>query len=176
MPNIARATVVNGVGIAGYDHTKQTVVKLLGEGQGDSMTARFAGGLLGGFSTAIAGCPFDVLKTRMMNQWSAVPATGTAHITAAKSAAENAAKRTIASATATATSATATKAHPALLHAHTKPLYDSLWHCFVSVVRHEGVLALWKGVFPVYCRQAPFNMFHYMIMEQLTTTVLGKSL
>ena len=31
-----------------------------------------------------------------------------------------------------------------------------------QVVRVEGVLALWKGLLPVYCRQAPFNLFNFI--------------
>jgi hypothetical protein len=164
MPNIGRAIVVNGVGIAGYDHTKQTVRKLLGEEQGNNpMTARLAGALIGGISTAVAGCPFDVLKTRMMNQWqhSAVSTETTPSAQQVK---------------APVSSFNHPKVHPALLHAHTKPLYTSMWHCLQSIVKQEGVLALWKGVLPVYCRQAPFNMLHYMIMEQLTILTLGISL
>ncbi len=36
--------------------------------EADSLSARFAAALIGGVTTALVGCPFDVLKTRMMNQ------------------------------------------------------------------------------------------------------------
>ena len=57
------------------------------------------------------GCPFDVIKTRMMNQG------GGASVK-----------------------------------------YDSMMSCLLATVRAEGVLALYKGLLPVYCRQAPFNL------------------
>ena len=44
-----------------------------------------------------------------------------------------------------------------------------------QIARTEGVLAFWKGLLPVYCRQAPFNLLNYLIMEKLTHAVLGKS-
>mgnify|MGYP002047532377 CR=1 FL=1 len=44
---------------------------------------------------------------------------------------------------------------------------------FVQIVRVEGPLALYKGLLPVYCRQAPFNMLNYMLMETLLSTFAG---
>ncbi|KAL1503097.1 hypothetical protein AB1Y20_011160 [Prymnesium parvum] len=125
LPNVQRAVVVNGAGIAAYDHSKQTAQRLLGEGE--SLTARFVAALIGGLTTTFVGCPFDVLKTRMMNQH------------------------------------------------QSKPLYSSVLDCARSIVRVEGVTALWKGVLPVYVRQAPFNMLNYLIMEHLTKALMGKS-
>ena len=134
VPNIQRATVVNGCGIAAYDQSKQTAIYLLGEG--DSLVARFVAALAGGCVTALVGCPFDVLKTRLMNERRASGKAG-----AARGAS-----------------------------------YSGGWlGALTKIVRTEGVFALWKGLLPVYCRQAPFNMLNYMIMEQLTSAVLGKS-
>ncbi|KAJ1621558.1 mitochondrial carrier domain-containing protein [Pavlovales sp. CCMP2436] len=125
-PNVQRATVVNGIGIASYDQSKQTVVAMIGEDE--SLLARFLAALVGGIATALVGCPFDVLKTRMMNQ----PVD--------------------------------------------RPLYTSAGQCALVIVRIEGPLALWKGLLPVYCRQAPFNVLNYLIMEQLTLALIGKSM
>lgn len=131
LPNVQRATVVNGAGIAAYDHSKQAAVAVLGEG--DSLGARLVAALAGGVVTSLVGCPFDVLKTRMMNQGEARAAGGAA------------------------------------------ARYTSTWSCLSATVRVEGVLALWKGLLPVYCRQAPFNLLNYLIMEALTQRLLGKS-
>ena len=48
--------------------------------------------------------------------------------------------------------------------------------CIRDRVRVEGVLALWKGLLPVYCRQAPFNMLNYMLMETLLSTFAGRTI
>ena len=133
VPNVQRATVVNGCGIAAYDQSKQTAKFLLGEG--DSLSARFVAALAGGCVTAFVGCPFDVLKTRLMNEMHASD----------KAAARGASYS------------------------------GGWWGALTAIVRTEGVFALWKGLLPVYLRQAPFNMLNYMIMEQLTSAVLGKS-
>jgi hypothetical protein len=125
-PNIQRAVVVNGIGIASYDQSKQTAVALIGDG--DSLLARFCAALVGGVATALVGCPFDVIKTRMINQ------------------------------------------------PQERPLYASSSQCALAIVRVEGPLALWKGLLPVYCRQAPFNLLNYLIMEQLTLALLGKGM
>lgn len=126
LPNVQRAVVVNGAGIAAYDQSKQVARRLLGEG--DSLSARTVAALVGGVVTSLAGCPFDVLKTRLMNQ------------------------------------------DPA------RPLYRGVGDAFMQIVRVEGPLALYKGLLPVYCRQAPFNMLNYLIMEQLTSTFLGRTM
>ena len=131
LPNVQRATVVNGAGIAAYDHSKQTAIAVLGEG--DSLSARFLAALTGGVITSLVGCPFDVIKTRLMNQGG---------FGAGQQKAE---------------------------------LYSGFLECAWSIVRVEGIFALWKGLLPVYCRQAPFNLLNYLILEQLTTLVLGQS-
>ena len=57
-----------------------------------------------------------------------------------------------------------------------RPLYQGLGDALVRIVRVEGPLALYKGLLPVYFRQAPFNILNYLIMEQLTSTVLGHTM
>ena len=51
-----------------------------------------------------------------------------------------------------------------------------LLHGLRQAVLSEGVLALWKGLLPVYCRQAPFNMLNYMLMETLLSTFAGRTI
>ena len=41
------------------------------------------------------------------------------------------------------------------------------FHCVAETVRHEGPRALYKGFWPMYGRQAPFNLFVFMILEGL---------
>ena len=120
-PNCTRAAVVNGVGMFSYDYSKAHVVHRVFHRLGVDerkypIAERFAAALVGGVASTVAGCPFDVVKTRLM--------------------------------------ARATQ-------------YRSPWHCLVATVKIEGPLALWKGAFPVYTRQAPFNVLNYLIMESL---------
>jgi len=130
LPNVQRASVVCGVGVSAYDHTKQTVLRAMGETE--SLSARFLAAMIGGVMTALAGTPFDVAKVRMMNEH-----------------------------------------QPAADGART---YPSVWRTFASIVRTEGPLALWKGLGPVYTRNAPFTMANYLLMEHLTLKLLGRSM
>ena len=65
--------------------------------------------------TSLAGSPFDMAKTRMMNE------QGAAH------------------------------------GGRVSYTYPSVLRCFADVIRTEGFLALWKGLLPVYARNAPFT-------------------
>ena len=56
-----------------------------------------------------------------------------------------------------------------------RPLYAGPLDCAARVARVEGAAALWKGLLPVYCRQGPFNVLNYLIMEQLTLALLDRS-
>ena len=102
--------------------------------------------MIGGVMTSLAGTPFDVAKTRMMNE----------HIAAHHDA-------------------PGAVARPALTPV-TAPMYPSMHRCMLSIVRIEGPLALWKGLLPVYVRNAPFTMASYLLMESLTLTFLGRSM
>lgn len=54
-------------------------------------------------------------------------------------------------------------------------LYRSAFHCVVATVKTEGPLALWKGILPVYARQAPFNILNYLCMGFLLDTFTSSS-
>lgn len=65
-PSVQRAAIINGCGIASYDHTKQVLMKVLGTEEG--LSAKVLGSLVSGFVSAMVSTPFDVVKTRIMNQ------------------------------------------------------------------------------------------------------------
>jgi len=69
-PSVQRAAIINGCGIASYDHTKQFLLATLGTEEG--LAAKVVGALVSGLVSALVSTPFDVVKTRIMNQ----PATG----------------------------------------------------------------------------------------------------
>ena len=62
-----------------------------------------------------------------------------------------------------------------LMNQNQQALYAGPLDCAARVARVEGAAALWKGLLPVYCRQGPFNVLNYLIMEQLTLSLLGRS-
>jgi len=48
-----------------------------------------------------------------------------------------------------------------------KPEFKGAIDCFTRLVRHEGVLALWKGFLPYYFRLGPHTVLTFIILEQL---------
>lgn len=64
--SIQRAAVINGCGIASYDYTKHLILRWLGSD--DGLQARVLGALTSGLVSATVSTPFDVVKTRLMNQ------------------------------------------------------------------------------------------------------------
>ena len=67
-PSVGRAAVINGCGIASYDQSKVLVARFTGRTQG--LVPQVLGSLVSGLVSALVSTPFDVIKTRMMNQGS----------------------------------------------------------------------------------------------------------
>ena len=65
-PSLGRAAVINGCGIASYDQTKVVVRRVMGTA--DGLLPQAVGALVSGLVSATVSTPFDVIKTRMMNQ------------------------------------------------------------------------------------------------------------
>ena len=63
---VTRAMIMNGVKLATYDHIKQTIIRsgLLQEGK----LCQFCSSVVAGVCMAIATAPFDIARTRLMNQ------------------------------------------------------------------------------------------------------------
>lgn len=62
VPSVQRAAVINGTGIAVYDHSKRMVSALVGTTEG--LTSHILGALFSGLASALVSSPFDVIKTR----------------------------------------------------------------------------------------------------------------
>lgn len=65
-PTLVRAAAINGSGIATYDHTKHTLLRLTP--LTDSIVTHILSSGVSGFLSALVSTPFDVIKTRIMNQ------------------------------------------------------------------------------------------------------------
>lgn len=66
-PTTQRAALVAGVELSTYDEIKQTLVRLLGM-DSKSIVTHFAASFGAGFLSTVASSPFDVVKSRVMNQ------------------------------------------------------------------------------------------------------------
>lgn len=67
-PIMGRAATVNAVSFTCYDTVKQTTRRILGEKYSDSILGRFISAMMAGVATSLASSPFDVVKTRFINQ------------------------------------------------------------------------------------------------------------
>jgi len=65
-PSVIRAAVINGCGIASYDHSKQSILQFTGWGKGDQLVHILAAAS-SGLVSAIVANPIDVIKVRLMN-------------------------------------------------------------------------------------------------------------
>jgi Mitochondrial carrier protein len=65
--NIARATVLNGTKMACYDQTKQVIVQTTGL-EKSSLLTQFLSAVTAGFFMTCTVSPFDMIRTRLMNQ------------------------------------------------------------------------------------------------------------
>lgn len=65
-PTVARAAFINGAGIASYDHSKHLL--LVHSSLGDSTPTHALASGVSGLMSAVVSVPFDVVKTRIMNQ------------------------------------------------------------------------------------------------------------
>ena len=55
-------------------------------------------------------------------------------------------------------------------------VYRSSLHCLTETIRHEGLLAMWKGLAPTYMRIAPWTAFFFVSFEQLSIAVTGTTM
>ena len=49
-----------------------------------------------------------------------------------------------------------------------KPEYRGSIDVITKVAKQEGIVALWKGFTPYYCRLGPHTVITFILMEQMT--------
>jgi len=125
-PTVQRAAILTAAQIPSYDHTKHTLLNAQLMEEGPALHG--VSSVIAGFVTACSTSPFDVVKTRMMNQ--------------KKDAASGA------------------------------PLvYKNTIHCIAKIVKHEGLLGLYKGFIPNWMRIGPHTIVTFFVFERLRYSV-----
>lgn len=46
-------------------------------------------------------------------------------------------------------------------------VYKGSWECLMTTVKHEGILALYKGFVPAWIRMGPWNLLFFTTYEQM---------
>lgn len=124
-PTVQRAAILTAAQIPSYDHTKHTLLNAQLMVEGPALHG--VSSVIAGFVTACSTSPFDVAKTRMMNQ-----------------------KKDVSGA---------------------PLLYKNTIQCLAKIIRHEGMLGLYKGFIPNWMRIGPHTIVTFFVFERLRSLV-----
>lgn len=124
-PTVQRAAILTAAQIPSYDHTKHTLLNAQLMVEGPALHG--VSSVIAGFVTACSTSPFDVAKTRMMNQ---TKDTSGAPL-----------------------------------------VYKNTIHCLAKIIRHEGMLGLYKGFIPNWMRIGPHTIVTFFVFERLRSLV-----
>ena len=144
-PSLGRAACMYGTSIATYDTVKATIlIPCLGH---EDVLVHVLSSLCSGFVAAVISCPFDVIKTRLIDQRSTTTVSPSV-----------------------STNTLPHQTQPA--HAHHQ-YYKGPLDVLLKTVRYEGPSALYKGFVPTYLRLAPWQLVFFVSFEQLSLRVVG---
>lgn len=127
MPTSQRAMTIAAVELPVYDLCKHYLLDTVGDRPVNHFISSFIASLL----AAIASCPIDVIRTRLMNQRKIIRSYGTTSV------------------------------------AQSTVYFTNSFECLMSIVRNEGVLALYKGFVPSFLRMGPWNVLFFLTYEKL---------
>lgn len=132
MPTSQRAMTIAAVELPVYDFCKNALMETVGDQPVNHFISSFIASLL----AAIASCPIDVIRTRLMNQRKILNSYGSTSVAAQS----------------------------------TNLIYfNNSFECLMSIVRNEGVMALYKGFVPSFLRMGPWNCIFFLTYEKLKT-------
>jgi solute carrier family 25 protein 14/30 len=119
MQTSQRAATIAAVELPVYDYCKHKLIDSIG----DQPLNHFLSSFIASFFAAIASCPIDVIRTRLMNQRKILRSYGTTSIT------------------------------------HTSTVYfTNSFECFTSILRNEGISALYKVNFDKFLKLKLINL------------------
>lgn len=132
VPTSQRAMTIAAVELPVYDFCKNALMETVGDQPVNHFISSFIASLL----AAIASCPIDVIRTRLMNQRKILNSYGSTSVAAQS----------------------------------TNLIYfNNSFECLMSIVRNEGVMALYKGFVPSFLRMGPWNCIFFLTYEKLKT-------
>jgi hypothetical protein len=142
-PNVQRGMVTTAAQFTAYDFFKTFVSRNLPQ-LGDGFAQHLTASLMAGVVVASCACPFDVLRSRMMNSAKAPPVVATVGGAAAVAAGA-----------------------PGPVQSVYVYAYRSTWECAVQTARKEGVRGFYKGFLPYYMRVGPQVALMFVFFEQI---------
>ncbi|KAI3635960.1 hypothetical protein MIR68_006025 [Amoeboaphelidium protococcarum] len=151
-PNSLRAVAMTASQLTTYDTFKQILIRF-GFDSHDTRT-HFSASLMAGLVATTVSSPMDVIKTRIMNSSSSQSPTSTSSTSSSISSTTQ--QYSIPGARSRVVPSSASQMQ-----------YNSALDAMFKIIRHEGVLTLFKGWVPSYVRLGPQTILTFIFLEQM---------
>eukprot|EP00921_Rhytidocystis_pertsovi_P003687 GHVQ01006411.1.p1 GENE.GHVQ01006411.1~~GHVQ01006411.1.p1 ORF type:complete len:466 (-),score=96.56 GHVQ01006411.1:425-1744(-) len=173
-PTVVRAMVVNTVQLASYDQLKSLIKhKCHLEG----IAGHFLASWGAGFLYCASSLPFDIAKTRMQNQMTALQGgeTGGGMRLAAIQGDKLKEGNTTTSRSSTTSTTSGVRGSPYCSTSgsgsSSRLRYNSIIQTMTLISREEGIRALWRGFLPYFCRGGTHTVLMFVLLEQMKSRV-----
>ena len=172
-PTAQRASLVAGVQLPAYDLSQQLFIRhnVFTEAYVNNLAASIVAGLC----ACLASNPFDVIRTRMMDQRKLINVTTanrankmqnltkSAKMSNTNSRPKNPFQTSNLNDNSNLTSNSVGKE----IKSEHPTIYRSSFQCGYSTIRNEGFIALYRGFIPAFMRMGPWNIIFFLTYEQL---------
>ena len=172
-PTAQRASLVAGVQLPAYDLSQQLFIrhKVFTEAYVNNLAASIVAGLC----ACLASNPFDVIRTRMMDQRKLINVTAANRAnkmlnptkSAKMSNTNSRPKIPFQTSNLNDNSNLSSNSIGKEIKSEHPTIYRSSFQCGYSTIRNEGFIALYRGFIPAFMRMGPWNIIFFLTYEQL---------
>ena len=172
-PTAQRASLVAGVQLPAYDLSQQLFIRhnVFTEAYINNLAASIVAGLC----ACLASNPFDVIRTRMMDQRKLINVTAANRAnkmlnptkSAKMSNTSSRPKNPFQTSNLNDISNLSSSSIGKEIKSEHPTIYRSSFQCGYSTIRNEGFIALYRGFIPAFMRMGPWNIIFFLTYEQL---------
>ena len=172
-PTAQRASLVAGVQLPAYDLSQQLFIRhnVFTEAYVNNLAASIVAGLC----ACLASNPFDVIRTRMMDQRKLINVTAANRAnkmlnptkSAKMSNTNSRPKIPFQTSNLNDNSNLSSNSIGKEIKSEHPTIYRSSFQCGYSTIRNEGFIALYRGFIPAFMRMGPWNIIFFLTYEQL---------
>ena len=172
-PTAQRASLVAGVQLPAYDLSQQLFIRhnVFTEAYVNNLAASIVAGLC----ACLASNPFDVIRTRMMDQRKLINVTTANRANKMQNLTKSAKmsntnsrpKNPFQTSNLNEISNLSSNSIGKEIKSEHPTIYRSSFQCGYSTIRNEGFIALYRGFIPAFMRMGPWNIIFFLTYEQL---------
>ena len=172
-PTAQRASLVAGVQLPAYDLSQQLFIRhnVFTEAYVNNLAASIVAGLC----ACLASNPFDVIRTRMMDQRKLINVTAANRANKMQNPTKSAKmsntnsrpKIPFQTSNLNDNSNLSSNSIGKEIKSEHPTIYRSSFQCGYSTIRNEGFIALYRGFIPAFMRMGPWNIIFFLTYEQL---------